>query len=327
MVRHNPWSAADEKEKFTSWFRTRSFPIIIVALLVLILFSFSVLHRTDEVPVEKKTESVNAVASVKLPDNLSFAGERVPLEYFDVRESLDRELLVNIYWQSQTLLLIKRAEKYFPTIEKILEKQNVPSDFKYLALAESGFMNVKSPAGAVGFWQLMEGTARDYGLTVNEEVDERYHIEKSTEAACVFLKESHQRYGNWTLVAASYNNGRNGLEEQMGIQKNDNYYDLLLNEETARYLFRILSLKLIIENPSAYGYKIDKEDLYPSVRTYKVEITGPVADFTGFASSYKTNYKILKYFNPWLRKPYLTNREGKFYWIELPEEDARVVLK
>ena len=302
------------------------FPALPAVCLFFLLFCFALPAKADS-PSRDRTEGATPVMAYELPAELDFAGERVPLEFFDVRESLDRELLVNAYWQSQTLMLIKRAEKYFPRIEKILREQSVPDDFKYLALAESGFMNARSPAGAVGFWQLLEGTARDYGLTVNDEIDERYHLEKSTITACKYLRESYDRYGNWTLVAASYNNGRKGLEEQMTIQKNNNYYDLLLNEETARYLFRILALKVILNDPAMYGFIVDNGERYPAVKTYKVKITGEVTDFADFAASYKTNYKMLKYFNPWLRKPYLTNSDNNTYWIEIPEEDARMVKR
>ena len=264
-----------------------------------------------------------SVFALAIPDNLEFAGEEVPTEYFDIRESLDRELLVNTYWQSQTLLFIKRANRYFPMLEEILRQNQVPDDFKYVALAESGLMHVTSPVGAVGFWQFMSATAREYGLEVNGEIDERYNIEKATEAACAYFKKSYERYGNWTMVAASYNNGRRGLDKQVDRQDEENYYDLLLNEETARYLFRILALKVILSDPAKYGFHFRAEDLYPPIPTYKVKVDSAIPSMVNFAASYDLNYKMLKYFNPWLRENYLTNKNGKEYEISIPTRDFR----
>ncbi len=268
-------------------------------------------------------ENSYAIYALEIPKNLEFAGEPVPIHNFDVWESFDRELLVNTYWQSQTLLFIKRAARFFPVIEPILEEYNVPDDFKYLALAESGMLNAISPAGAVGVWQFLRGTARDYGLEVNEEVDERYHLEKSTVAACRFLLESYTKYGSWTMAAASYNAGRRGMDRQIGIQKEDDYYDLLLNEETQRYVFRIIAIKTILEDPSAYGFHVSESDLYPYIDYFEVPVNARVADFADFAKEFNTNYKMLKYLNPWLRRPYLTNSSGKTYNVRLPREGAR----
>lgn len=264
-----------------------------------------------------------SIFALTLPGELEFAGEEVPMKYFDVRENLDRELLVNTYWQSQTLLFIKRANRYFPLIEDILRKNDIPDDFKYLALAESGLMQVVSPTGATGFWQFMAGTARDYGLEVNKEVDERYNIEKSTEAACKYLAESYSKYGNWTMVAASYNNGRRGMDKQLKRQEEDNYYDLLLNEETSRYLFRLLALKLILSDPQKYGFHFRADDLYPPILTRKVKVDSSITSMVRFASFFNLNYKMLKYFNPWLRETQLSNKDGKLYEISIPLEDFR----
>jgi membrane-bound lytic murein transglycosylase D len=264
-----------------------------------------------------------AIFAVDIPKDLSFAGEKVPLENMDVRESFDRELLVNTYWQSQTLLFIKRANKYFPVIEEILRQNNIPDDFKYITLAESGLQNVVSPAGAVGFWQLLSGTAKDYGLEVNNEVDERYHIEKATEAACKFFKESYGKFGTWTMAAASYNVGRGGLNRQVVRQQEANYYNLLLNIETGRYMYRVLAIKTILENPNKYGFYYEDKDLYQPIHFYKVEIDSSIIDFAAFAKNHNTNYKILKYLNPWLRDKYLTNSYKKTYQIKIPKEGSR----
>ena len=263
------------------------------------------------------------VYGVEIPDQVYFAGEPVPLDLFDVRESLDRELLSNTYFHSQTIRLIKMANRYFPRIEAVLRKNLVPDDFKYLAVAESGLAHVVSPARAVGFWQLLRGTALEYGLEVNGEIDERYHVVRSTEVACRYLIESFEKYGNWTMTAASYNAGRRGVDREMERQKNDNYYDLLLNEETARYLYRVVAFKLIFEDPEAYGFTLTENDLYPEVPMRTVVIDSTVADFADFAFEQGTNYKILKYFNPWLRDNKLNNPSRKRYEIMLPERGYR----
>jgi membrane-bound lytic murein transglycosylase D len=287
------------------------------------LFSFS---NTENAGGDTNISLVNsyAIFSPEFPDNLEFAGEAVPIEKYDVWEGFDRELLVNTYWQSQTLLFIKRAERFFPVIEPILAEYKVPDDFKYLALAESGLMNVTSPAGAVGYWQFLRGTAQDYGLEVTDEIDERYHLEKSTVAACRFLLESYTKYGSWTMSAASYNAGRRGMDNQINIQKETDYYNLLLNDETQRYIFRILAIKTIMEDPLAYGFHVTADDLYPRIDYFEVPVNSPVSNFADFAKGFNTNYKILKHLNPWLRRPHLTNSARKTYYIKLPVEGARV---
>ncbi len=297
---------------------------LVILGLVIQLFSFFKVN-TDQAPVDNGAFAQNyAIYSPEFPEHLKFAGEDVPMEFFDVYESFDREILVNTFWQSQTLLFIKRANRYFPAIEPILEEYGVPDDFKYLALAESGLTNAISPANAVGFWQFLAGTAKDYGLEVNREIDERYHLEKSTVAACRFLLESYTKYESWTMAAASYNAGRRGMDNQINIQKETDYYDLLLNEETRRYIFRILAIKTILEDPSSYGFHLDESELYHPVKWFEVEVDTKVEDFADFAKEFNTNYKMLKYFNPWLRRPHLTNSSGKTYFIRLPLEGARL---
>lgn len=268
-----------------------------------------------------------SVFAINLPDHLTFAGEEVPLDYFDVREALDRELLVNTYWQSQTILFIKRANRYFPEIERILKENEIPDDFKYLVLAESDLINQVSPAGAVGIWQLLEGTAKDYGLEVNDVVDERYHFEKAAQAACNFIKDSKELFGSWTMAAAAYNIGRKGLARQVNRQHQNNYYDLLFAEETSRYVFRMLAIKLILENPEAYGFHLREKDLYHPIPTYEVKIDTSVSNFAHFVEKYEINYKILKYFNPWLRDTFLLNKYRKVYSIKIPEKGFRSYSK
>jgi len=255
-----------------------------------------------------------------LPEKLDFADEAVPLENFDVRESLDREMLIVTNFHSQELLYLKKTNRYFSIIEPILKKNDIPDDFKFLALAESGFFDkIVSPAGAVGIWQFMKDAAIQYGLEVNEEVDERYHIEKATEAACKYLRHSFEIYKSWTMVAASYNAGITGMNRQIDVQDSRNYYDLLLNEETSRYMFRILSLKLVISDPEKYGFKISDDEKYPIIPFKEVKVAGSVKSFTEFARANNINYKLFKQFNPWLRQPNLKNPKGKIYTVKIPE--------
>lgn len=259
------------------------------------------------------------IFSLNTPTSLSFAGEHVPLEIEDVRESFDRELLVNTYWQSQSLLFHKRANRWFPVIEPILKEEGVPDDFKYLAVIESGLDNVVSPAGATGYWQLLRDTGREYGLEINNEIDERYDVEKSTHAACKYLKSAYKKYGSWTMAAASYNIGMTGLANQMDRQKANNYYDLLLNSETGRYVFRAVAVKEILSKPGQYGFHFRPKDLYEPYKTYTVKVDTSVSDFALFAFQNGVNYKILKILNPWIRDTYLTNPSRKEYEIKLPE--------
>ncbi|WP_298894429.1 lytic transglycosylase domain-containing protein [uncultured Psychroserpens sp.] len=260
------------------------------------------------------------VYAISVPDDLNFAGENMPLQDPDILERMDRELLVNTYWQSNGLLMFKRAEKYFPIIEPILKKNGIPEDFKYLAVIESGLTNAVSPAGARGVWQIMKTTGRENGLEINNNVDERYHLEKATEVACKYLLRSKKNLGSWTLAAAAYNAGNAGVSRRLKEQGVSNYYDLLLGEETGRYLFRIVALKEILNHPKKYGFNFTSEDLYKTIPTYKVEVDTVVTDFTKFAERFGINYKILKIHNPWLREPKLNNASRKKYFIDIPKE-------
>lgn len=294
-------------------------PILSISVIATILFWST---ECDSDPtIHSNYELV--YTSPEVPDSVSFCNEPMPLHFFDVHESLERELLVNSYYHSQTILFIKKATRYFPVIEPILEENGIPDDFKYLSVAESGLANVVSPAKAVGFWQLLEGTAKEYGLEVNSEVDERYHLEKATVAACKYLQESYNKYNNWTMSAASYNVGRRGVSRQVDKQKENDYYDLLFNEETGRYLYRIIALKLVIETPGKYNFYIADNDKYAPIEYKEVSIDTAVASWADFAKEHNTNYKILKYLNPWLRDKQLTNKTGKEYIIKLPKNKAR----
>lgn len=299
--------------------------VAVILVGVSMLFINSNTQTQENKELFKALKYKQAVSSVHIPDELFFAGERVPIENFDTRESLERELLVNTYWHSQTLLLLKRSKRYFPVIDSILTEYNVPTDFKYLAVAESGLDQVVSPSNAVGFWQFLAGTARDYGLEINDVVDERYHIEKATEAACKYLIESHIKFGSWTNAAASYNRGRRFISNQMERQKQDSYYDLLLGEEGERYVFRILAIKLVFENAHDYGFVVE-DDGYKPIPCYNYIVNNSINDFGTFANEQNTNYKILKKLNPWLRESYLTVHGNKTYTIKLPVNGARESL-
>lgn len=272
---------------------------------------------TDENYGTNRVNDYNVYA-LEMPDRLDFAGEGVPLENPDIFERMDKELLVNTYWQSNGLLMFKRARKYFPIIEPILAKHGVPDDFKYLAVIESGLTNAKSPAGASGVWQIMKVTGRESGLEINKNVDERYHLEKATEVACKYLKRSKKRLGSWTLAAAAYNAGTAGISRRLKEQRVNTYYDLLLGEETGRYIFRIVALKEILSHPDTYGFNFRDKDLYASIPTYKVAVDTAVTDFSKFAKEFNINYKILKLHNPWLREKVLNNKSRKEYFIDIP---------
>ena len=267
------------------------------------------------------------IISPKVPDFLEFAGERVPLENFDVKERLDREFIVNTYFHSATILALKRANRWFPVIEPILKKNHIPGDFKFLCVAESNLENVISPAGATGFWQFMEAAGKKYGLEINSQVDERYNVEKSTEAACKYLKDAYDKFGSWMTAAGSYNMGVDGMQKQIGRQKANHYYNLVLSPETTRYVSRIIALKEIFKDPAKYGFDIKQDDLYPPLKYYTVKLDSSVKDFADYAAYYKINYKTLKLYNPWLRDNYLSNRNKKVYQIKFPEDGSIELVK
>jgi len=291
---------------------------LLIVVIILLIVGFDKWWQQDQEKLPGNNEQYYKIVSLDIPKHLSFAGEAVPLDLFYVKEALDRELSVNTYWHSSTLQIIKRSHRWFPVIDTILEAYGVPADFKYLAVIESGLANVVSPANAVGFWQFLKGTAKDFGLEVNREVDERYHIEKSTEAACKYLLKSYEKYGNWALVAASYNAGTSGIQRLRDKQKVRSFYDMLVAEETSRYLYRILAMKLIFENPENYGFYITPGQCYQPIPYHTIEVTGKMNDWADFAKVHGISYKLLKYFNPWLRQTDLKNRRNTTYFIKIP---------
>lgn len=254
-----------------------------------------------------------------LPAELTFAGEKVPLEIPDVMERLEREIYVNAYWQSNMILMMKRSTKFLPEIETILKEKGVPDDFKYLAMAESGLMNVASPAGAKGFWQILESTGKEYGLEISKDVDERYHMEKATIAASKYFNKAHQKFGDWTAVAASYNMGQTGFSKRQSEQFQNNYYDLYLNDETSRYMFRILAFKVIFENPGAFGFHLTKDDFYQNPEMRSIQVSSDIKNLASWAKQQNSSYKDLKQYNPWLRDKDLNVKKGKTYEITLPK--------
>ncbi len=303
--------------------------IIFISGFIFAVLLFFFIGSTFFSPDESKIDFPQSykIISPKVPDELDFCGERVPLENFEVYERIDRELIVNTYYHSATILNIKKANRWFPVVEPILEKNGVPDDLKYLMVAESGIANVISPAGATGYWQFMEEAALKYGLEVNSEVDERYHIEKSTEAACKYLNEAYALFGSWTMAAASYNMGISGVQKQIEKQKANNYYNLVISEETSRYIARIVTIKEIMNNLSKYGFDIKDDDLYNNLPYEEVEISGAIENLADFAIEKGINYKILKLYNPWLRDNVLKNKSKKIYSIKIPELGSIEMIK
>ncbi len=293
----------------------------ILALCTLFIFGFT--KEEDSSPdILNRTNGVSQVIeSVDFNKTFDFAGELIPVDQFDVKERLDREITVNTYYHSNTILNIKRANKYFPAIEPILAKNNIPQDFKYLAVAESSLSNAVSPAGARGFWQFMERTGEAYDLEINNEVDERYHLEKSTEAFCQYIAHYKEEFGSWLLAAAAYNMGGPNLRKSMEVQRASTYFDLNLSQETNRYVFRLVALKEILSNQKDFGFYIEKDQLYePLGDYYLLEVAEPIENLGDFANKYGISYRMLKIYNPWLLTSKLTNQSRKTYKIKIPKQ-------
>ena len=282
-----------------------------------VLFITAISPETDSTRVNKILPST--VVSPLIPESLFLAGEQVPIESFSVREKLDRELIINTYRHSSSILYLKRASRWFPLIEPILEEHGIPNDFKYLAVIESGLTQAVSPAGASGFWQFMKKTAPEYELEVTSTVDERYHVEKSTHAACQYLQESYEKFGNWGLAAASYNMGMTGVEHRLEAQGVDSYWELHLNSETGRYVYRILAVKEVLSHPETYGFQLTENDLYLPHEVRKVAVTASIENLSEFALKNGSNYRELKELNPWLIKDSFVASPGKTYTVYFPK--------
>lgn len=306
------------QKKFLFYIIISAISLITVSILQAFTLPTEINSETTE-----HTISTTQIEQPIIPHEIYFCGQRVPLEYFDVQESLDRELVINSYWHSNTTFLLKRAYRYFPTIDSILIKNNIPIDMKYIAVIESALSNVTSPANAKGYWQFMDITAKEFGLEVSNEVDERLDIEKSTLAACKYLKLAYKEFNDWFLVAASYNMGISGITKSLHEQQVDNYFDLRLNTETSRYVYRIIAIKCIMENPAAYHYNIDTTYLYKPLTYSTVNVDTCISDLTIFARRNNTTIKMLKMLNPWLTSDALQNEQKKNYSIKMPNNETR----
>lgn len=293
---------------------------MIACLIIFSLIGFSEEASGEDKHFKPVQITATHATAPSIPTSMSFAGEAVPLQRQDIREQLDRELLYNYYQPHTIYYLLKLANRYFPQIEAQLKSNNVPDDFKYLCVAESNLQNLVSKAGASGFWQFMKGTAPGYDLETNEAIDERYHVAKSTDAACVYLKRAYEKFGNWTAAAASYNCGMGGYNERANFQGTNYYYDLVLPEETSRYIFRILTFKHLMSNADSLGFKLPAGSTYEPLKTKKIQVTQSIPNLAAFAKSNGTNLKVLKWLNPWLRGKSLSVKAGKMYEILLPVE-------
>lgn len=307
--------------------RMKRLNIAAIVLSCIAIGSSIFIYATQkEQPEEVHQKAIMAgyhVYAPPLPDSYTLFGEKVPLDTYYVRESLDRELISNMYLQSKMVLWLKRANRYFPEIERILKEEGVPEDFKYLCVAESGLENVTSPAKASGFWQFMEATGKSYGLEINGEIDMRWNLEQSTHAACKYLKNAYRRFGNWTAAAASYNCGEGGLESRMKKQDADSYYHTRLNTETTRYVYRIMAIKMIMQQPQKFGYQLRQRDLYPAIDCTTVELKGMNVDLYQWAKANGISYKMLRELNPWLQTDKLVNKSNKTYEVKIPTKEGR----
>lgn len=308
--------------------KTKVLLIVAIASLVLMIvitFTMSIIaiKTANKRPVSLEHIVIQS-HDIEFCDDIYFAGERVPLEMFNIRERYERELLSNTYFHSNTMVLLKRSKRWFPVIEPILEKHGIPDDFKYLCVIESYLSNVVSPAGAAGFWQFMKATAKEYGLEINKEIDMRYNVELETEAACKYFLKAYERFGSWTLVAAAYNAGTSRVSKFMKEQGVDSYYDLLMAEETERYVFRILAIKTIFEDPEKYGIYVSNSLSYEPYKYKTVIVKESIDNLAEFAQSHDITYKLLKVFNPWLRSNTLKVDKGKTYEIKIPKEPFNI---
>ena len=288
----------------------------VLTIITLSLFINACNQKIEKKIQIKETKKENTLPPI--PEEMYFAGEKIILKDWDIRERLDREILVNTYFQSATSLIIKRSNRWFPLLDKLLKKSNIHSDFKYLAVIESALVEqAASNVGAQGFWQFMPFTAKEFKLTINEEVDERLDVIKSTKAACSYLVNANQSLNDWIMTAASYNRGIHGVLKDKSWQKAKSYFDLEQNDETARYVFRILAMKLILENPEKYGFNIPIEHRYPALKVNSIVIKNSITNLSEWALSKGINFKILRKLNPWLKTTRLTIK-NKYYTLLLP---------
>jgi hypothetical protein len=288
---------------------------IIILLSTITLIEFYFYNTTHQTTNEEYYKAYN----VRIPKVLFFANEKVPVENQQVRDYLALAIIKNNSLKKQSLLIHKRVSSWFGIIEPILKKNNIPDDFKYIALVESHLTNAVSEKGATGFWQIIESTGKQYGLEITDDIDERYNVRKSTEAACDYFKEAYQQLHDWTLVAASYNKGIGGIERQLINQRKNNYYALKLNKETGSYVYKIIAMKELVCNPKVYGLNIRKKDLRTVYITKKIAIDSTINNLYSFSQKQGIDIKTLKIYNPWLKTDKLINLENKRYIIEIPK--------
>ncbi|MEJ7680636.1 MAG: lytic transglycosylase domain-containing protein [Segetibacter sp.] len=289
------------------------------------IFIISQLAFKENEKKEKKGEQAGRYAPPqlflpKVPDQMSFAGEQVPLDRREVNEAFDRELIYNYSNPGHISYILKLSKRFFPIIEERLKENGVPDDFKYLCVAESNLQNIISRVGATGFWQFMSYTGPGYNLEINNNVDDRYHISKSTDAACMYLKQAYAKFGNWTAAAASYNCGQGGYNQQATFQQTNYYYDLQLPDETNKYVYRILTFKYLMSNTKEMGYMVNDENGYQPYNTRSVNISATIPNLARWALYNKTTYKMLKLLNPWMRGKSLIVKRGKSYMVKLPAD-------
>lgn len=298
--------------------------IAISSLVLLVVFALTM--SIIAIRTVKQRPSLDQIViqshDIEFCEDIYFAGERVPLEMFNIRERYERELLSNTYFHSNTMLQLKRSKRWFPVIEPILKENGIPDDFKYLCVIESYLSNAVSPAGATGFWQFMKGTAEEFGLEISKEVDMRYNVELETKAACEYFHNAYKRFGSWTLTAAAYNAGSSRVSKFMREQGASSYYDLLMSEETERYVFRILAIKTILENPEKHGFYVSQT--YEPYKYKTVTVDKSIDNLADFAKEHDISYKLLKVFNPWLRSNSLNVKNGKVYEIKIPKEPFNI---
>lgn len=297
----------------------------IIASLVIVFFSQCSQNDQKQIQIAEQPGTIGKIITEKaafevpdIPNEITFAGEEINLTDVDVRERFDRELVVNNFWHSNTILYIKRANRWFPMIKEMLRENGVPEDFVYLSVIESGLTQATSPSGAKGFWQFLKPTAQEYGLIVNREIDERLNVEKSTQAACRYLKKAYQEFGTWSLAAASYNMGMNGVRRALEKQQVDSYFDLSLNEETSRYVFRMLAIKEIMEDPEKFGFEIDPHHLYPEYELRRMELKESIADLADWARQQETSLKVIRRLNPWILRDRISAHRYRNLSILIP---------
>lgn len=312
--------------------------LLVVVIAVVQLLGLTYLYLSKPTSSSQQQANFKSAAAVppqnfgqffayEIPEKADFAGEPVPLHKPHVYEDFDAEMAMMLFLHAKTSLSYKRSSRWFPMIEPILKANGIPDDFKYLAVIESNLTNAVSLKQAKGFWQFMQDAGRENGLEINDEVDERYHPVKSTEAACKYLKTAYKSFGSWTLSAASYNMGMKGLKNELEKQKVNSYYDAYLYDETSRYVYRAIAIKLIFQNPEKYGYKLSPESLYYPVKCKEVEVKESIADLVSFAKDNGTDFETIKTYNPWILKERLTVRAGKSYTVLIPEEDRATLVK